>query len=177
MYSNTGGQSSKATAAGAIAKFAASGKDTKKKDLGMMAMSYGYVYVAQVAMGADPNQTLKAIREAEAYPGPSIVIAYCPCIEHGMKCGMSLSQAEQKKAVEAGYWHLYRFDPQRKAQGLNPFVLDSKEPTGDFQKFLLGQNRYASLRLSFPEKADELYAKAERDAKERLESYKTLANK
>ena len=177
VYSNTGGQSSKATAAGAIAKFAASGKDTKKKDLGMMAMSYGYVYVAQVAMGADPNQTLKAIREAEAYPGPSIVIAYCPCIEHGMKCGMSLSQAEQKKAVEAGYWHLYRFDPQRKAQGLNPFVLDSKEPTGDFQKFLLGQNRYASLRLSFPEKADELYAKAERDAKERLESYKTLANK
>ena len=113
VYSNTGGQSSKATAAGAIAKFAASGKDTKKKDLGMMAMSYGYVYVAQVAMGADPNQTLKAIREAEAYPGPSIVIAYCPCIEHGMKCGMSLSQAEQKKAVEAGYWHLYRFDPQK----------------------------------------------------------------
>ena len=177
VYSNTGGQSSKATPAAAIAKFAASGKKTKKKDLGMMAMSYGYVYVAQVAMGADPNQTLKAIREAEAYPGPSIVIAYCPCIEHGMKCGMSLSQAEQKKAVEAGYWHLYRFDPQRKAQGLNPFVLDSKEPTGDFQKFLLGQNRYASLRLSFPEKADELYAKAERDAKERLESYKTLANK
>ncbi len=177
VYSNTGGQSSKATAAGAIAKFAATGKVTKKKSLAEIAMSYGYVYVAQVAMGADPNQTLKAIREAEAYPGPSIVIAYCPCIEHGMKCGMSLSQAEQKKAVEAGYWHLYRFDPQRKAQGLNPFVLDSKEPTGDFQKFLLGQNRYASLRLSFPEKADELYAKAERDAKERLESYKTLANK
>ena len=177
VYSNTGGQSSKSTAAGAIAKFAAGGKETKKKDLGMMAMSYGYVYVAQVAMGADPSQTLKAIREAEAYPGPSIVIAYCPCIEHGMKCGMGLSQLEQKKAVEAGYWHLYRFDPQRKAAGENPFVLDSKEPTGDFQKFLLGQNRYASLKLSFPEKAEELYAKSARDAQERLDSYKTLAGK
>jgi len=177
VYSNTGGQSSKSTAAGAIAKFAAGGKETKKKDLGMMAMSYGYVYVAQVAMGADPNQTLKAIREAEAYPGPSIVIAYCPCIEHGMKCGMGLSQLEQKKAVEAGYWHLYRYNPELKAEGKNPFVLDSKQPTGDFQQFLLGQNRYASLKLSFPEKAQELYDKAERDAKERLESYQTLANR
>ena len=176
VYSNTGGQSSKATAASAIAKFSAGGKVTKKKDLGMMAMSYGYVYVAQVAMGADPAQTLKAIREAEAYPGPSIVIAYSPCIEHGMKCGMGLSQAEQKKAVECGYWHLYRYNPALKDEGKNPFTLDSKEPTGDFQQFLLGQNRYASLKLSFPEKADELYAKAARDAKERFDSYKKLAD-
>lgn len=151
-------------------------KHTKKKDLGLMAMSYGYVYVAQVAMGADPSQTLKAIREAEAYPGPSLVIAYCPCIEHGMKCGMGLSQAEQKKAVECGYWHLYRYDPRRKEAGVNPFVLDSKIPTGDFQKFLLGQNRYASLQLSFPEQAEELYAKAALDAQERLKNYQVLAN-
>ena len=175
VYSNTGGQSSKSTAAAAIAKFAAGGKETKKKDLGLMAMSYGYVYVAQVAMGADPAQTLRAIREAEAYPGPSLVICYCPCIEHGMKCGMGLSQAEEKKAVECGYWHLYRYNPALKAEGKNPFTLDSKEPTGDFQKFLMGQNRYASLKLSFPGKADELYAKAASDAKERLESYKNLA--
>ena len=176
MYSNTGGQSSKATAAGAIAKFSAGGKVTKKKDLGMMAMSYGYVYVAQVAMGADPNQTLRAIREAESYNGPSIVICYCPCIEHGMKASMGLSQLE-KKAVECGYWHLYRYDPRLKAEGKNPFTLDSKAPTGDFQQFLLGENRYASLKLSFPEKAQELYEKAERDAKERLESYLRLAEK
>ena len=175
VYSNTGGQSSKSTAAGAIAKFSAGGKEVKKKDLGLMAMSYGYVYVAQVAMGADPNQTLKAIREAEAYPGPSIVICYCPCIEHGMKSSMGLSQLEEKKAVECGYWHLYRYDPRRKAEGKNPFQLDSKEPTGDFQQFLLGENRYASLKLAFPEKAQELYAKAARDAKERLESYQRLA--
>lgn len=133
---------------------AAGGKETKKKDLGLMAMSYGYVYVAQVAMGADPAQTLKAIREAEAYPGPSLVICYCPCIEHGMKCGMGLSQNEEKKAVEAGYWHLYRFDPDKKKAGENPFTLDSKKPTGDFRAFLLGQNRYASLKLSFPDKAE-----------------------
>ena len=176
MYSNTGGQSSKATAAGAIAKFSAGGKVTKKKDLGMMAMSYGYVYVAQVAMGADPNQTLRAIREAESYNGPSIVICYCPCIEHGMKASMGLSQLE-KKAVECGYWHLYRYDPRLKAEGKNPFTLDSKAPTGDFQQFLLGENRYASLKLSFPEKAQELYEKPERDAKERLESYLRLAEK
>ena len=175
VYSNTGGQSSKATAAGAIAKFSAGGKVTKKKDLGMMAMSYGYVYVAQVAMGADPSQTLRAIREAESYNGPSIVICYCPCIEHGMKASMGLSQLEEKKAVECGYWHLYRYDPRLKAEGKNPFTLDSKAPTGDFQQFLLGENRYTSLKLSFPEKAQELYEKAERDAKERLESYLRLA--
>ena len=175
VYSNTGGQSSKATAAGAIAKFSAGGKVTKKKDLGMMAMSYGYVYVAQVAMGADPNQTLRAIREAESYDGPSIVICYCPCIEHGMKASMGLSQLEEKKAVECGYWHLYRYDPRLKAEGKNPFTLDSKAPTGDFQQFLLGENRYASLQLSFPEKAQELYEKAARDARERYESYLRLA--
>ena len=174
VYSNTGGQSSKATAAGAIAKFSAGGKVTKKKDLGMMAMSYGYVYVAQVAMGADPGQTLRAIREAESYDGPSIVICYCPCIEHGMKASMGLSQLEEKKAVECGYWHLYRYDPRLKAEGKNPFTLDSKAPTGDFQQFLLGENRYASLKLSFPEKAQELYEKAARDARERYESYLRL---
>ena len=157
VYSNTGGQASKSTAAGAIAKFAAGGKVTKKKDLGLMAMSYGYVYVAQ------------------AYDGPSLVICYCPCIEHGPKCGMGLSQAEEKKAVEAGYWHLYRYNPALKEEGKNPFTLDSKQPTGDFQKFLMGENRYASLKLSFPEKADTLYAKAESDARERLESYQNLA--
>ena len=175
VYSNTGGQSSKATAAAAIAKFSAGGKVTKKKDLGMMAMSYGYVYVAQVAMGADPAQTLKAIREAEAYDGPSIVICYCPCIEHGMKASMGLSQIEEKKAVECGYWHLYRYDPRLKAEGKNPFQLDSKAPTGDFQQFLMGENRYASLKLSFPEKAEALYNKAASDAKERYEGYVKLA--
>lgn len=153
VYSNTGGQASKSTAASAIAKFAAGGKETKKKDLGLMAMNYGYVYVAQVAMGADPTQTLKAIREAEAYPGPSLVICYCPCIEHGPKAGMGLSQLEEKKAVEAGYWHLYRYNPALKEEGKNPFILDSKAPTGDFQRFLMGENRYASLKLSFPERA------------------------
>ena len=175
VYSNTGGQSSKATAAAAIAKFSAGGKVTKKKDLGMMAMSYGYVYVAQVAMGADPAQTLKAIREAEAYDGPSIVICYCPCIEHGMKASMGLSQIEEKKAVECGYWHLYRYDPRRIAEGKNPFQLDSRAPTGDFQQFLMGENRYASLKLSFPEKAEALYNKAASDAKERYEGYVKLA--
>lgn len=178
VYSNTGGQSSKSTATGAIAKFSAGGKVTKKKDLGLMAMSYGYVYVAQVAMGADPAQTLRAIREAEAYNGPSIVICYCPCIEHGMKSSMGLSQLEEKRAVEAGYWHLYRYNPNLKKQGKNPFTLDSKEPSGDFKKFILGENRYASLKLSFlsfPEKAEQLYAKAEKDAKERLATYQDLA--
>ncbi|MBR0051168.1 MAG: pyruvate:ferredoxin (flavodoxin) oxidoreductase, partial [Firmicutes bacterium] len=175
VYSNTGGQSSKSTAAGAVAKFAADGKKTKKKDLGMMAMSYGYVYVAQVAMGYDPEQTLKAIREAEEYDGPSLIICYCPCIEHGPKCGMGKSQLEEKAAVEAGYWHCYRYDPRRKEQGLNPFQLDSKEPTGDLKTFLRGENRYASLEITFPEIAKELFEKAERDAKERLDSYKKLA--
>ena len=176
VYSNTGGQASKSTVTSAIAKFAASGKETRKKDLGMMAMSYGYVYVAQVAIGSNPNQTLKAIREAEAYDGPSLIICYCPCIEHHMKASMGMSITEEKNAVEAGYWHLYRFNPDLKKEGKNPFTMDSKEPKGDFQKFLMGENRYASLKLAFPEKAQQLYDKAERDAKERYQSYVTLAN-
>lgn len=175
VYSNTGGQSSKSTAAGAIAKFASSGKRTKKKDLGMMAMSYGYVYVAQVAMGYDQAQTLKAIREAEAYPGPSLIIAYCPCIEHGLKSGMVNSQLEMKKAVEAGYWHLYRYNPLLKKEGKNPFLLDSKEPTADLKEFLRGEVRYSSLEIAFPDQAGELFDKAAADAKERLETYKKLA--
>ena len=143
----------------------------------MMAMSYGYVYVAQVAMGADQAQTLKAIREAEAYDGPSLVICYCPCIEHGMKRGMGLSQEAEKDAVQSGYWQLYRYNPDLAEQGKNPFQLDySKEPNGEFQTFIKGQNRYASLKLSFPEKADGLYEKAEADAKHRFETYKELAN-
>ncbi len=174
VYSNTGGQSSKATGAAAIAKFASSGKRTKKKDLGMMAMSYGYVYVAQVAMGYDQAQTLKAFREAEAYEGPSIIIAYCPCIEHGPKCGMGKSQLEMKNAVESGYWHLYRYNPELKKEGKNPFTLDSKEPTKDLKEFLRGETRFASLEIAFPDHAEELFNKAEADAKERLDSYKRL---
>ena len=174
VYSNTGGQSSKSTPTAAIAKFAASGKRTKKKDLGMIAMSYGYVYVAQIAMGADKNQTLKAIAEAEAYPGPSLIIAYAPCINHGLKAGMGASQLEAKKAVEAGYWGMYRYNPALLEQGKNPFSLDSKEPTADFKEFLMGEVRYSSLKKQFPEQADELFAKTATDAKERLETYKRL---
>ncbi|OOB76007.1 pyruvate-flavodoxin oxidoreductase [Clostridium haemolyticum] len=175
VYSNTGGQSSKSTRTGAIAKFAAAGKRTKKKDLGLMAMTYGYVYVAQIAMGADKNQTIKAIQEAEAYPGPSLIIAYAPCINHGLKVGMACSQLEEKKAVECGYWGLYRYNPQLSEQGKNPFILDSKEPKGNFKDFLLGEVRYASLKKARPEQADELYAQTEKDAMERLETYKRLA--
>ena len=175
VYSNTGGQSSKATPTAAIAKFAASGKKTKKKDLGMMAMSYGYVYVAQIAMGADKNQTLKAIAEAEAYPGPSLIIAYAPCINHGMKVGMGCSQLEAKRAVDSGYWAMYRYNPQSKDAGKNPFTLDSKEPTMNFKEFLLGEVRYSSLKQQFPDKAEALFEKTEQDAKERLEKYKILA--
>ena len=176
VYSNTGGQSSKATPTAAIAKFAASGKQTKKKDLGMMAMSYGYVYVAQVSMGADKNQTLKAIAEAEAYKGPSLIIGYSPCINHGLRNGMGKSQLEGKKAVECGYWAMYRFNPTLKEEGKNPFILDSKEPTADFREFLMGEVRYASLAKQFPEAADALFEKTQRDAFERLENYKKLAN-
>ena len=175
VYSNTGGQSSKATPAAAIAKFAASGKRTKKKDLGMIAMTYGYVYVAQIAMGADKNQTLKAIAEAEAYPGPSLIIAYAPCINHGMKVGMGCSQLEAKRAVDSGYWAMYRYNPQLKETGENPFSLDSKAPSMDFQEFLMGEVRYSSLKKQFPDLAQELFAKTEQDANERLESYKKLA--
>lgn len=175
VYSNTGGQSSKATPTAAIAKFAASGKKTKKKDLGAMAMTYGYVYVAQIAMGADKNQTLKAIAEAEAYPGPSLIIAYAPCINHGLKAGMGCSQLEEKKAVDCGYWGLYRFNPELKEAGKNPFSLDSKEPTASFKDFLMGEVRYASLAKQFPQDAEALFAKTEQDAKERLANYKKLA--
>ena len=177
VYSNTGGQSSKATPTAAIAKFAASGKKTKKKDLGMIAMSYGYVYVAQIAMGADKAQTLKAIAEAEAYPGPSLIIAYSPCINHGLKAGMGCSQAEAKRAVECGYWSLYRYNPELKEKGAHPFSLDSKEPTMNFRDFLMGEVRFASLQKQFPELAEELYAKTEQDALERLQNYQKLAER
>ena len=173
VYSNTGGQSSKATPTGSVAKFAAAGKRTRKKDLGMMAMSYGYVYVATVAMGANPAQLLKALTEAEAYHGPSLVIAYAPCINHGIN--MTKSQAEIKKAVEAGYWPLYRFNPELEAEGKNPFTLDSKDPTLSYKDFILGETRYTALAKLFPEVADTLFAKAEEDAKERLDTYKRLA--
>ncbi|MDO5040209.1 pyruvate:ferredoxin (flavodoxin) oxidoreductase [Clostridium sp.] len=177
VYSNTGGQSSKSTPTAAIAKFAASGKKTKKKDLGMIAMSYGYVYVAQIAMGADKNQTLKAIAEAEAYPGPSLIIGYAPCINHGIKIGMGNSQLEAQRAVECGYWAMYRYNPQLKGTDKNPFTLDSKEPKGDFKEFLMGEVRYASLAKAFPEAADALFEKTYNDAMERLEGYKKLAGK
>ncbi|MDA8337524.1 MAG: pyruvate:ferredoxin (flavodoxin) oxidoreductase [Peptococcaceae bacterium] len=173
VYSNTGGQSSKSTPAAAIAKFAASGKKTRKKDLGLMAMSYGYVYVAQVAMGADKAQTVKALKEAEAYPGPSLVIAYSPCINHGLKAGMGRSQAEMDKAVKAGYWHLYRFNPAQ--EGKNPFTLDSREPSASFREFIEGEVRYTSLRQLFPDTAEDLFAKAEADARERYGKYAKLA--
>ena len=176
VYSNTGGQSSKSTPTAAIAKFAASGKKTKKKDLGMMAISYGYVYVAQVAMGADKNQTLKAIAEAEAYDGPSLIIAYAPCINHGLKIGMGCSQLEEKRAVECGYWATYRYNPELKAAGKNPFILDSKEPTANFREFLMGEVRYSSLAKMFPDTAEALFEKTENDAKTRLEGYKKLAS-
>jgi pyruvate-ferredoxin/flavodoxin oxidoreductase len=175
VYSNTGGQASKATPVGAVAKFAASGKKIRKKDLGAMAMTYGYVYVAQVAMGANMNQYFKALKEAEAYPGPSMIIAYAPCINHGLRAGMAKSQDEEKRAVEAGYWHLYRYNPMLEKEGKNPFTLDSKEPDwSKFQEFLNGEVRYTSLKKSFPKEAAELFLAAEENAKWRYESYKRL---
>ena len=176
VYSNTGGQSSKATPVGAIAKFAAAGKRVRKKDLGLMATTYGYVYVAQIAMGADQAQTLKAIREAEAYDGPSLIIAYAPCINHGLKKGMGKSQAEEKEAVACGYWHLWRYNPALEAEGKNPFTLDSKEPDwSKFQDFLKGEVRFASVMKQYPQEAAELFAAAEENAKWRLRSYKRMA--
>jgi pyruvate-ferredoxin/flavodoxin oxidoreductase len=175
VYSNTGGQSSKSTPTGSTAKFAASGKKVKKKDLGMIATTYGYVYVAQVAQGADQGQLIKAISEAEAYPGPSLIIAYAPCINHGLKAGMNKAQYEQKQAVTAGYWHLWRYNPALESEGANPFVLDSKDPTGSFQDFILGENRYSILQGQFPEIAKVLFAKAEKDAQTRLANYKRMA--
>ena len=176
VYSNTGGQSSKATPLAAMAKFAAAGKRSRKKDLGMMAMSYGNVYVAQVAIGADYNQFVKAIVEAEAYDGPSLIICYAPCINHGLKCGMGKTIQNEADAVKCGYWHLYRHNPELKEQGKNPFTLDSKEPTESFRDFILGQVRYASIAKQFPEQAEELFAMAEQSSKDRLESYKRLAD-
>ena len=174
VYSNTGGQSSKATPTGPIAKFAAAGKRTKKKDLGLMAMSYGYVYVAKVCMGADPNQLLKAVNEAEAYKGPSLIIAYAPCINHGINMGHS--QEEAKKAVEAGYWPLYRYNPDLANEGKNPFVLDSKDPKSSFREFIMGETRYSALTKQFPEIADELFTRAESEAAEKIDYYKKLNN-
>ena len=173
VYSNTGGQSSKATPTGAVAKFAASGKPTRKKDLGLMAMSYGYVYVASVAMGANKNQLMKAVREAESYHGPSLIIAYSPCINHGINMGRS--QEEEMKAVEAGYWLLYRYNPMLKDEGKNPLILDSKEPKADFKEFLMGEVRYSSLTRTFPENAEKLFQKAEAEVKERYALYKRMA--
>ncbi len=164
VYSNTGGQSSKSTKTGAIAQFAAGGKDVKKKDLASIAMSYGYVYVAQIAMGADYAQTVKAISEAEAYPGPSLIIAYAPCIAHGIKKGMGKAMTEEKLAVEAGYWHNFRFNPAAQKK----FTLDSKAPTGDYQEFLKGEVRYASLALKDPARAERLFKQNEDNAKERF---------
>ncbi|MGP3778335.1 pyruvate:ferredoxin (flavodoxin) oxidoreductase [Halanaerobium saccharolyticum] len=174
VYSNTGGQSSKATPTAAAAKFAASGKKIKKKDLGQMAMTYGYVYVAQISMGANMNQAIKAIAEAEAYDGPSIVIAYAPCISHGLKKGMGCSVSQEKDAVKAGYWHLFRFNPELKEQGKNPFSMDSKEPTESFRDFILSEVRFSSLQKTFPDLAEELFERSEQDAKERYQSYKRL---
>ena len=174
VYSNTGGQSSKSTPLGALAQFAAQGKRIRKKDLGLMATTYGYVYVAQIAMGADQNQTLKAIREAEAYPGPSLIIAYAPCINHGLKIkgGMGKSQAEEGRAVECGYWHLWRYNPELAEQGKNPFILDSKKPDWDkFQDFLMGEVRYLSVKKAYPNEAQELFNAAEEMAKLRYKSY------
>lgn len=173
VYSNTGGQASKASPTGAVAKFAAAGKRTKKKDLGMMAMSYGYVYVAQVGMGADYEQVVKALKEAEAYPGPSLVIAYAPCINHGID--MSNPQAIIKEAVDCGYWQLYRYNPSLAEEGKNPFTLDSKKPTGNYQEFLRKETRYTSLLKTMPEVAEKLFAKTEEDSKERLAKYENLA--
>jgi len=177
VYSNTGGQASKSTPAGAVAKFAASGKKIRKKDLGMMAMTYGYVYVAQVAMGANQSQFLKAVREAEAYPGPSLIIAYAPCINHGIRAGMEMTQSHEKFAVECGYWHLYRYNPQLEEEGKNPLTIDSKEPQWDqFQSFLGSEVRYTSLKKSFPEEAAKLFKAAQVNAKWRYDSYIRMAS-
>ena len=175
VYSNTGGQVSKATPIGAVAKFAASGKKVKKKDLGLMVLSYGYVYVAQIAMGASQKQTIRTFLEAERYNGPSLIIAYCPCINHGIYAGMGCTQLREKQAVDAGYWHLYRYNPEMKKEGKNPFTLDSKEPTESFREFLMGEVRYASLTKTFPEIAKDLFGKAEEEAKAKYEKYRAMA--
>ncbi|NCA67700.1 MAG: 4Fe-4S dicluster domain-containing protein, partial [Clostridia bacterium] len=175
VYSNTGGQASKSTPTGSIAKFVASGKKTRKKDLGMMAMSYGYVYVAQVSLGANMSQVVKAMKEAESYKGPSLIIAYAPCINHGINMGKSI--AEMKGAVDSGYWSLYRFNPELEEKGQNPFILDSKDPTTDYKTFLSGETRYASLKKMFPDHAETLFDLNEKEAARRRETYKEMANK
>jgi pyruvate-ferredoxin/flavodoxin oxidoreductase len=177
VYSNTGGQSSKATPIGSVAKFAASGKKTKKKDLGLMAMTYGYVYVASVAMGSNKNQLLKALKEAESYPGPSLVIAYAPCINHGIRKGMGKTQEEMKLAVDSGYWPMYRFDPRLADEGKNPFQLDYKEPDGTLRDFIMGEGRYNVLTRSFPDEAKKLHKKLEEDVNQRYKKYKAMAEK
>jgi pyruvate-ferredoxin/flavodoxin oxidoreductase len=175
VYSNTGGQASKATPTAAIAKFAASGKRTGKKDLGMMAMSYGYVYVAQVGMGADKNQFMKAVVEAEKYKGPSLIICYAPCVNHGIKKGMGKAQENIKDAVECGYWNLYRYNPELEEQGKNPLILDSKPPTASFRDFIMGQVRYLSLAKEFPDVAEQLFEQTEKEAMKRYAKYKRMA--
>ena len=174
VYSNTGGQASKATPVGSTAKFASGGKTKKKKDLASMAMTYGDVYVAQIAMGADYLQTIKAITEAEAYPGPSLIIAYSPCISHGIRSGMGSAQHEEAKAVSAGYWHLFRFDPSLKEQGKNPFQLDSRQPSMDYEEFLSGENRYNVLQRMHPEAAKTLFAQAAECAEKRFQYFNKL---
>ncbi|WP_430884706.1 pyruvate:ferredoxin (flavodoxin) oxidoreductase [Fusibacter sp. JL216-2] len=176
VYSNTGGQASKATPSGAVAKFAASGMKIKKKDLGMIATTYGYVYVAQTSMGANKNQLMKVMQEAEAYDGPSLIICYAPCIAHGIKTGMGTTQNRMKEAVDAGYWHLWKYNPLLSAEGKNPFILESKEPTTPFRDFLMGEGRYTTLVNEFPEEAERLFANAEQEAKERYEGYVRMAN-
>ena len=176
VYSNTGGQSSKSTPVGAVAKFASAGKRIRKKDLGAIAMTYGYVYVAQVSIGASQMQLFNVLKEAEAYPGPSLVIAYAPCINHGIKGGMTRTQTVGKEAVACGYWHLWHYNPQLEEQGKNPFVMDSKEPDwSKFRDFLMKEVRYTSLKKSFPAEAEELFAAAEENAKWRYNSYQRLA--
>ena len=175
LYANTGGQASKATPIGAVAQFAASGKKTPKKDLGMIAMNYGHVYVAQVSMGANPAHVVKALKEAEAHKGPSLVIAYAPCINHGIAKSMKVSQAEQKLAVECGYWPLFRYSPELAAEGKNPFQLDSKAPNGKLREFMMGEVRFSGLTRTFPQIAEQLFAEAEEQCAARYAQYEKLA--
>ena len=174
MYSNTGGQSSKATQTGAIAQFAAAGKEVKKKDLAQIAMTYGYVYVAQISMGADYNQTIKALVEAERYNGPSLVIAYAPCISHGIRGGLTTAQTVEKAAVTSGYWNMFRYNPELISEGKNPFALDSKEPSTSYRDFLMNEVRYNQLSRQNPERAERLFAKAEKNAKNKYNTLKRL---
>ena len=177
VYSNTGGQASKATQIGAVAQFANAGKATAKKDLGAIAMTYGNIYVAQVAMGANPGQLITALKEAEAHKGPSLIIAYAPCINHGISNGMGVAQTEEKMAVECGYWPLWRYIPENVDKGENPFKLDSKEPNGKLREFMMGETRFASLTRTFPETAERLFAEAEEQCAKRYAKYQKLAEK